>query len=136
MGKIKKEFVHPNKITDEKQDGYPIFCFKYLMDEPKRDPKNKDGFYAQFIARLKKLSNLGWNGINTSGRHGFGYEKIPIGQINKTNFPSLITPEIKDLMVFRATGDNRAFLGIRSDNDVFHVIFIEEDFNKIYKHGK
>jgi len=134
MGKIKKEFAQAINITNKKQDLYPIFCFKYLMNEPKRDPAGKAGFYAEFITRLKKLSNLGWKEINASGRHGFGYEKIPIKNIKKNNFPSIITPEINDLVIFRATGDNRAFLGIRSD-DIFHIIFIEEDFDDVYVHG-
>lgn len=134
MGKVKKKGQR-NKVTDtdKKQDCYPIFCFKYLMNEPKRDPAGKAGFYAEFIARLKKLSNLGWNAINVSDRHGYGYEKISIKDIKPKNFPSIITPEIKDLLVFRATGDNRAFLGIRS-NDIFHIILIEENFGEAYEH--
>jgi len=87
MGKVKKKLALRNKITDKKQDSYPIFCFKYLMNEPKCDPKNRVGFYA----------------------------------------------EIKDLVVFRATGDNRAFLGIRND-DIFHIVFIEENFGDVYEH--
>jgi len=135
MGKIKKEFAQIVNITNtgKKQDSYPIFCFKYLMNEPKQDPAGKAGFYAEFITRLKKLSNLGWNAINVSDRHSYGYEKISIKDIKLKNFPSIVTPEIKDLVVFRATGDNRVFLGIRND-DIFHIIFIEENFGNAYKH--
>jgi hypothetical protein len=127
MGKVKKKLALRNKITDtdKKQNSYPVFCFKYLMDEPKCDPESRAGFYAEFITRLKKLSNLGWNAINVSGKHGFGYEKIPIDNIKPKNLPSIITPEIKDLVVFRATGDNRAFLGIRNC-DIFHIVHFRQ----------
>ena len=111
---------------------YPIFCFKHLQNEPKYDPKDKDGFYAEFILRLKKLSNLGWSEINKSHRHSWGTEKIPVEQI-KLQKPKFITPDITDLIVFRATGDKRPFLGIRKDN-IFHVVFIEENFGDVYDH--
>jgi len=136
MGKVKKRLVLISKIVEsgKKQDSYPVFCFKYLMNEPKCDPGSKPGFYAEFVARLKKLGNLGWNAINISDRHSYGYEKIPIEHIKQTNLPSIITPEIKDLVVFRATGDKRVFLGIRN-GDVFHIVLIEEDFGDVYEHG-
>lgn len=44
-----------------------------------------------------------------------------------------VTPEIETLTVFRANGDNRPFLGLRR-GVVFHIIFIEEQFNDIYEH--
>jgi hypothetical protein len=133
MGKPKKKHIQQNKITENAHPSYPKFCFKYLMNEPKTDPKSKPGFYAEFVCRLKKLSSLGWNGIDHSDRHGLGYEKIPIKDIKTKNLPSVITPDMDDLTVFRATGDKRVFLGIRHDN-VFHVILIEENFGDVYNH--
>lgn len=107
---------------------YPIFCFKYLQIEPKGD----DPFYAAFIVRLTKLSQLSWSKINTTQRHGFGTEKIPVGQI-KPKMPNFVTPDVSHLIVFRANGDNRPFLGLRKGN-VFHIIFIEERFGDVYNH--
>ncbi|MBL4559672.1 MAG: hypothetical protein JKX79_01680 [Labilibaculum sp.] len=107
---------------------YPIFCFKYLNINFKGDHK----FYFDFIDRLNKLSNLSWNQINTSQRHGFGTEKMPVNQI-KPDLPKFITPEVKDLLVFRANGDNRPFLGLRKNN-IFHIVFIEENFGDVYNH--
>ncbi|WP_343764404.1 hypothetical protein [Gangjinia marincola] len=48
--------------------------------------------------------------------------------------PPFITPDVQHLQVFRATGDNRVFLGLRKEN-IFHVIFMEEQFGDIYNHG-
>jgi hypothetical protein len=132
MGKPKKKHIQQSKITTNAYSDYPKFCFKYLMNEPKADPKSKPGFYAEFVGRLKKLSSLGWDGIDHADKHGLGYEKMSIKKIKTKNLP-MITPDMDYLTVFRATGDNRAFLGIRQ-NDVFHVILIEENFGDVYDH--
>ena len=42
-------------------------------------------------------------------------------------------PDVTKLYVFRATGDNHAFLGYRNGN-VFNVLFIEYAFGDVYKH--
>ncbi|MDR2729011.1 MAG: hypothetical protein LBB56_07745 [Chitinispirillales bacterium] len=134
MSKPKNKLDKPNKIKIPRKDfvelDYPIFCFKHLQTEP--NPKNRSGFYAEFISRLKKLSNLGWSEINRSHRHSFGTEKIPVEQI-KLQKPQFITPDITNLIVFRAAGDKRPFLGIQKGN-TFHVIFIEESFGDVYDH--
>jgi hypothetical protein len=134
MAKPKKKLSQKNKINVNVHSGYPKFCFKYLMNEPEADPKERRSFYAEFVTRLKKLSNLEWNVIDNSQRHGFGYEKIPIKRIKTRNLPSIITPDMDNLIVFRATGDNRVFLGIRCE-DVFHIILIEENFGDVYDHN-
>lgn len=132
MGRIKKKNIKENKIKvpthNSLEIDYPVFCFKHLQTEPNKDYK----FYADFIERLKKLCNLSWNQINLAQKHGFGIEKIPIKQI-KPAMPNFITPDVTDLIVFRANGDNRPFLGLRSSN-IFHVIFLEEKFGDVYDH--
>jgi len=129
--KIKKQNEKPNKIIGLVENNpeldYPVFCFRYLQTTPQKDYK----FYANFIERLKKLSNMSWNEINTSQRHGFGTEKMPVSQIK--SLPKFISPDVSYLTVFRAAGDNRTFLGLRVKS-VFHIIFIEEKFNDIYNH--
>lgn len=134
MSKIKKNDSQKHKIKTPTPNNieldYPVFCFKHLqITKTKTDFK----FYSDFIERLTKLCSLSWNDINTSHRHGFGTEKIPVDKI-KPDLPKFVTPEVTDLTVFRATGDNRPFLGLRK-NSVFHIIFIEENFNDIYDHG-
>ena len=133
MTKIKKKNSQQNKIKTPTQNNieldYPVFCFRHLQTVPQKDFE----FYARFVERLKKLCNLSWNEINIAQRHGFGTEKISVDQI-KPELPKFVTPEVTDLTVFRANGDNRPFLGLRRNN-VFHVIFLEEAFNDIYDHG-
>jgi hypothetical protein len=133
MGKFKKRSNPQIKTPDEDNPilNYPVFCFKHLQTKPK-NPKDKPEFYAEFIERLKKISSLTWSTITGTYRHGFGIEKIPIHKI-KPQLPAFITPDVTDLTVFRATGDNRPFLGIRKGN-VFHIIFIEESFDLVYDH--
>ena len=132
MNKIKKRNAETNKIKIPSQNSiqvnYPVFCFRHLQSEPKKDYK----FFADFIVRLKKISSLSWNEILIADRHGFGTEKIPVSQI-KSTLPKFITPEISDLIVFRANGDNRPFLGLRNGS-VFHIIFFEESFGDVYNH--
>lgn len=109
--------------------GYPVFCFKHLRLIKWDNVQLKD-----FIERLQKLQQLGWNEINKSHRHSFGYEKIPIEAIIP-ELPDFVTPDVNFLFAFRYTGDNRPFLAMRN-GDILHVIFIEANFGDIYDHGK
>lgn len=93
----------------------------------------KDGkFFIDFINRLKALCSLGWNGINTSWRHGYGFEMLDKTSMNK-HIAALLPDGIAKLQVFRAKGDNHAFLGYR-DGSIFQVVFIEYQFGDIYRH--
>ncbi len=133
MSKIRKKNAQQNKIKIPSKNSieldYPIFCFRYLQTVSNGDYK----FYSDFVERLKKISGLTWNQINVADRHGFGTEKMPVKQI-KPQLPKFVTPEISHLLVFRANGDNRPFLGLRS-GVVFHIIFIEEQFGDVYDHN-
>ena len=133
MSKIKKKNTQQNKIKIPSENSieldYPIFCFKYLQTISNGDYK----FYSDFVERLKKLSALTWNQINIADRHGFGTEKMPVKQV-KPQLPRFVTPEITHLLVFRANGDNRPFLGLRR-GIIFHIIFIEEQFGDVYDHS-
>lgn len=94
----------------------------------------KDGkFFIQYLERLKKLSGIDWNTVNISSRHSFGLEKMPIKSLS-SSAQSLAPAGMDSLIVFRATGDNHAFLGYREGN-VFQVIFIEYQFGDIYSHN-
>ncbi|GAA0871746.1 hypothetical protein GCM10009117_08920 [Gangjinia marincola] len=120
--------IDPQSIKGKRID-YPIFCFKHLKLTFNREYK----YYYKFIERIQKLSTLSWNQINRESKHGYGFEKMPLNQIRK-DMPPFITPDVQHLQVFRATGDNRVFLGLRKEN-IFHVIFMEEQFGDIYNHG-
>ena len=120
------------KEEDINNINYPLFSFKYLQETSIRDCTERD-FFFKFLIRLQKLSDLGWDKIQTSDRHSWGTEKIPISQI-KPQIPLCITPDVTDLICFRANGDKRPFLGFRIGS-IFHVVFIEARFNDIYDHG-
>jgi len=134
MGKLKNKQDKQNKVRrpEEIELEYPSFSFKHLQTKPS-NPKDKRDFYSEFVERLKKLSGITWDEIDSSPKHSFGTEKIPIKQI-KPQLPAFITPDVTCLTAFRATGDNRPFLGIRKGN-VFYVIFIEERFGDVYGHS-
>ncbi|MCA0380740.1 MAG: hypothetical protein LCH58_01160 [Bacteroidetes bacterium] len=128
--KIKKVEDKPNMKQPEHR--YPVFCFKYL--QPCSYLKCNDAsFFIEFLERMQKLGELGWKEIDKSGRHSFGTEKIPVKQIKPQLKPSILTPDVTELTVFRATGNNLPFLGIRL-NDTFQVIYIETQFGDIYNH--
>ncbi len=59
-------------------------------------------------------------------------EKIPIDKIHP-QLPHCITPEVKHLHAFRATGNNLPFVGLEMQK-VFRVFFIETNFGDIYNH--
>lgn len=120
--------IEVDKITNGID--YPVFCFKHLQPV---NSKCDDKLFRKFLERLQKLQQLGWAEIDKSGRHSFGWEKMPITSI-KPQLPSFVTPDVNSLFVFRYTGDNRPFLALRSNN-ILHVIFIETEFGEIYDHS-
>lgn len=119
------------KHTPLSEIKYPIFCFKYLQDNSLKDCSDPN-ILKKLIFRLRDLSQLGWNEIGTSQRHGYGGEPIPCDNI-KPQLPAFITPDVQRLYAYRFTGDNRPFLALRNDT-ILHIIYIETDFGDIYKH--
>lgn len=111
---------------------YPLFSFKYLQEVSFVDKSIQIKFFQTLLIRLKKYSELGWNGMSTSRKHDYGWEYLPQEQM-KQQLPSIITPEV-DLMILRSSNDNRSMVGFREWN-IFHVIFIEAIFNDIYNHS-
>lgn len=95
---------------------------------------NKDGrFFIDFLERLKKLCSVDWNTINVSGRHSFGTEKMLVKDLTPAARQA-VPAGMNSLTVFRATGNNHAFLGYR-DGNIFQIIFIEYQFGDVYKHS-
>lgn len=109
---------------------YPLFSFRHLQHTSFTDCKDVS-FFPNFMKRLRNLSELGWNVIHTTQRHGFGMEKLP-QEIIKPQLPSIITPEVQ-LFAFRAAGNNLPFVGFR-EGKIFHILFIETSFGDIYNH--
>lgn len=122
--------IDSSLITSLSTIDYPLFSYKYLQNVSFCSQKDAS-FFHEFINRLHKYSTLGWQEMQTSGRHSFGFEYLP-QNIMKPQLPSVVTPEVH-LMVLRSTNDNRALVGFREWN-IFHIIFIEANFNDIYDH--
>lgn len=110
---------------------YPLFSFRHLQHTSFTDCKDLS-FFPNFMKRLRNLSELGWNGIQTSQRHGFGMEKLP-QEIIKPQLPNIITPEVQ-LFAFRAVGNNLPFIGFR-EGKILHILFIETTFGDVYNHS-
>lgn len=132
MNKKLKKQEESASIKKKPEEKYPVFCFKYLQRYSYNSCTDAS-FFIEFLERLQKLGQLGWQQIQGSGRHSFGMEKMPIKQIKAKNYPSIVTEDVEELTVFRATGSNLPFLGLRI-GDTFQVIFIETKFGDIYNH--
>jgi hypothetical protein len=132
MGKKVPKQLESASIKKRPEERYPVFCFKYLQPYSYNECTDP-AFFIDFLERLQKLGNLGWQQIERSARHSYGTEKIPISQIKVGKFPSIVTPDVQTLTVLRATGNNLPFLGLRLE-DTFQVIFLEAKFGDIYNH--
>lgn len=133
-----KDIINSNKISigeisDLSKIDYPLFSFKYLSDTSIKDCKDHS-FLLDFILRLQKLCQIGWNEIRLSHKHSYGMEPVPYNDIKpKDKLPQFVTREV-DLDVFRASGDNRAFVGLQKGR-IFYIFFVEANFGDIYDHG-
>lgn len=95
----------------------------------------RDGeFFIKFLERLKKLGNLDLKSIYASDKHSFGMEKMKADNLT-SSAKQYLPAGVNSLTVFRATGDNHVFLGIRNKN-IFQVMFVEYKFGDVYNHGK
>ena len=74
-----------------------------------------------------------WDEIRTTQRHGFGSETIGVTKLSRKALQR-VPFGLRKLIVLRATGDNRVFLGYR-DGNMFQILFIEYRFGDIYVHG-
>lgn len=124
--------VSEKEIKELSEIDHPLFSFKYLKDASiKKCSDHK--FFFDFLMRLQKLSELGWNEIRTSSRHGFGMEPMPVSEIvTKDQLPAFVTREV-ELDVFRSSGDNRVLVGHQSGK-IFYVFFIEAKHGDISNH--
>lgn len=128
--KIKPQVTPAGIVTQ--QPSKIVFGFSQLKSLSYVDAKNDSAFFVDFLGRLQKLSELDWNTVWTTHRHGLGTEMISKASL-KQSARNLIPEDMDKLIVLRATGNNHAFLGFREGN-VFQVLFIEYKFGDIYQH--
>lgn len=132
---VKKiKVASPENVPLKQEPPHIIFDFSMLSKLSYIDAKNDSKFFISFLNRLSELSKTTWNTVNTSARHSYGWEIIERQSFSKAAQERL-PAGVDKLMVFRVSGDNHVFLGIR-DTNVFKVIFIEYSFGDIYSHGK
>lgn len=130
--KSKSELFKYN--TDEvkvemKNHKHPIFCFKYQHKDfhlANCTPDEK----ISLLEQVSRLSELTWDQITTSHRHGLGTEKISRGSL-KVPCPPFITDDVKHLLAIRFQG-KKPFL-LHRDRFIAHIIFIDNKFS-VYNH--
>jgi hypothetical protein len=107
----------------------PIFSLYYLQKSHCLSDCDKEQ-KAAFADTLHKLSQLTWNQIISSPRHGSGCEKI-----SRDSIKMVIPSHIKDdavFIAFRFYG-KAPMVGYREEN-TFHVIWLDRAFT-LYDHG-
>ncbi len=110
-----------------------VFGFSELKDLSFEKAEKDGRFFIKFLRRLRQLSQLDWEVVNTSARHSYGWETINVKNM-ESSARQVVPAGMDKLLVFRATGDNHVFVGYRQQN-IFEVIFIEYVFGDVYNHG-
>ncbi len=107
----------------------PIFSLHYLQKSHCLTNCDKEQKSA-FADTLYKLSQLTWNQIASSSRHGAGYERISQNAI-KAPIPSHLQSDV-NLIAFRFCA-LAPMVGYREGN-IFHVVWLDRAFT-LYDHG-
>lgn len=108
---------------------HPKFCFRYIQSgfDPKSLAADKK---SDLIEQLQSLSALPWKEIKIAPRHGLGTEQIAASSINAP-IPPAFDDEDK-FMFFRYSG--KLPMGGMRVRDIFHVMWVAQDFDAPYKH--
>jgi hypothetical protein len=107
----------------------PVFSLHYLNRDFCLSACNRDE-KASFADAMYKLSQITWNEVICSHRHGLGFEKISRDAI-KSTIPEHLTDDVR-MIAFRFHG-KAPMVGYR-DGNVFHVIWFDRAFT-LYDHG-
>lgn len=124
-GKIStKEII---ETLPEKQP--PLFSLRYINKDYSISKCTKDEKSA-LVDTLHQLSQLTWNQITSSPRHGLGYEKIDRSAIS-SSIPSHLKDDV-NFIAFRFCG-MAPMVGYR-DGAIFYIIWLDRDFT-LYPHS-
>lgn len=134
MGKnLKKHQQSPSIIKKTgvgPESDMPLsICFIYAHDKIFEDNNHNKGA-SQILKKLITLTKITWNHAREGGRHGRGYEKIPVPflKIKKKVFEE---NNIEKAIVFRLIG-KKPIIGFRKQ-DTFFVVHYDQDFTA-YNH--
>lgn len=117
-----------------KPEERPVFSFEYLQDTSIRKKCTDQMFLYDLLNHLREISKKIWKELQTAGKHSLvGYEMLPVEYFVPKKMPAIVTPEVKKLMVFRASGDNRVMVGIKQEA-IFHVLFVETVHGEVSPH--
>ena len=127
--------TRPNALpAPEKPRSYdkstPVFCLAHIdpnFSVTALPEKNR----AEFALALQQRCALNWGQLKQADRRGMGLETIRASSI-KGRIPRLFQDQEK-FVAFRYCG-NLPMVGHRV-NDVFHVLWVEGNFNDLYDHG-
>ena len=133
MHKLKKLVPNPRSLGNP-QDKEIVFSFKDLKLLSVKNAVKDGDFFIRFLERLSKISTRTWSSAYTTNKHGIAGIEIIDAQSLNASARALVPVGIDRLIVMRAVGDNRPFLGYR-DGNVFNVVFIEYNFGDVYNHG-
>lgn len=108
----------------------PIFSLQDISNNNDYSfKKSTDSQKLALIERIVLLSNEPWSKIYSQNRHGIGAEKVTIP---KSKLPPG-TPQDRQYYALRFDISNRAFVGYKCSNNIFHILWIDREY-KIYKH--
>ncbi|MDY3124216.1 MAG: hypothetical protein SOW21_07570 [[Actinobacillus] rossii] len=125
---LSKASWSPNENNDKKP---PIFSFHqigkdYCLDSCQLEEK------VALIETLHKLSQVTWQELRNSNRHGLGTEKIEHSSIKGCPVPNFIIEQNIPLLAFRFHG-KKPMVGYR-ENQIYHILWLDRDFS-LYNHG-
>lgn len=119
----------PQPVVISTDHEKPIFCLRYMPDLHSVEQCEQEE-RASFASKLFQLSQLTWQQLKQTSRHGQGFEKISRDAL-KAPIPSSITPDV-DFLAFRFYA-KAPMVGYR-DGQVFHVVWLDRAFN-LYNHS-
>jgi len=124
--RIKEPIV--KKVDSSTQS--PIFCLHHLDKDYGLSQCGKI-LKVSLIDKLYELSQLTWNQITNTHRHGLGLEKIPYEQI-KGRMPTHITND-QDFIAIRFH-QHKPVVGYRIER-IFHIVWLDYNMT-LYDHGR
>lgn len=108
----------------------PKFCLHYLARDFDVNALSTEQ-QAALAKTLQKLSGFRWKELVLARKHSHGLEHMPVPQLTQP-MPQRFQDQDK-VTVFRYHG-NLPMAGVRV-RDVFHILWIESSFGKLYDHG-
>ena len=106
----------------------PIFSLIYLQKDYSLSACTRNE-KAAFADTLQRLSQITWNEISSSSRHGAGYERIRRNAI-RSGIPPHLQADV-NFIAFRFFG-KAPMVGYRDEN-IFHILWIDRTFS-LYDH--